>query len=427
MSNEAVAAPRGLEDVDFFSPANLVDPHPVLRRLRRESPILPAYQASHGRVQYLITTYDLVQQVLTNPALYSSEYAAILAGAGQSHPDVDAIRAQGFQEINSILTSDGSEHKRLRSLVGAAFVPQRVKKMGEDLVEVIERIIDGFADRGECDFNAEFAALLPAHSLARVMGFDHDRYADIHRWSNAIASRFGQMADLDQQIADERAILEAKRYMVEVVTQRRAAPGDDLISDLIAARAENEQPLTDLEILSTIFILLIGGIETTLGLIGFVMVRLLRDPTLMAAVRADEALVQPLVEEVLRMETPIAAMWRIACADVELGGVAIPKGSVLMTRLDSANRDETRFRDPDTFNMARPGNMRHVSFGGGVHACLGFRLARLELALAIPALLHRLQNIRIVEEKSDLRLVPSTHARNLRALHIAFDAKRMES
>jgi cytochrome P450 len=421
MSNEVVAVPQGLEDIDFFSTVTLADPHPVLRRLRREAPVFPAYQASHGRVQYLVTTYDLVQQVLTSPQLYSSRYVAILAGEGRSHPEVDAIRAQGFQEINSILTSDDGEHKRLRSLVGAAFVPQRVKKMGEDLVEVIEALIDGFASRGECDFNAEFAALLPAHSLARVMGFDHDRYADIHRWSNAIASRFGQMADVDQQIADERAILEAKRYMVEIVAQRRAVPGDDLISDLIAARAEDETPLTDLEILSTIFILLIGGIETTLGLLGFVMVRLLRDPALMAAVRADESLVPPLVEEVLRMETPIAAMWRIARADVELGGVAIPRGSILMTRLDSANRDEKRFANPDRFDMGRAGNMRHVSFGGGVHACLGFRLARLELAIAIPALLRRLKNIRIVEEKSDLDIVPSTHARNLRALHIAFD------
>ncbi len=423
MSSEAVVAPKGLEDIDFFSPGTLADPHPILRRLRRDAPVFPAHQASHGRVQYLVTTYDLVQQVLTAPHLYSSQYVAILAGEGRSHPDVDAIRAQGFQEINSILTSDDGEHKRLRSLVGAAFVPQRVKKMGEDLVDVIESLIDGFSGRGQCDFNAEFAALLPAHSLARVMGFDHDRYADIHRWSNAIASRFGQMADIGQQIEDERAILEAKRYMVEIVRQRRAAPGDDLISDLIAARAENEQPLSDLEILSTIFILLIGGIETTLGLLGFVMVRLLRDPELMAAVRVDEALVQPLVEEVLRMETPIAAMWRIARADVDLGGVSIPKGAILMTRLDSANRDESRFANPDVFDMRRPGNMRHVSFGGGVHACLGFRLARLELAIAIPALLRRLKNISIVEDKSDLRLVPSTHARNLRALHIAFDAE----
>ncbi|MBW8911340.1 MAG: cytochrome P450 [Sphingomonas sp.] len=127
-----------------------------------------------------------------------------------------------------------------------------------------------------------------------------------------------------------------------------------------------------------------------------------------------------LVDEVLRFDTPIAGMWRIAREDLELGGTHIPKGSILMVRLDSANRDETRFEDPDRFDIHRKGNIRHLSFGGGAHSCLGFRLARQEVILAVPALLRRLKDVRIVEARSDLGIVPSTHARVLKALHLAF-------
>lgn len=414
--------PAGM--IDFFSPENLANPHPLLRRLRQEAPVFPAYQASHGRVQYLVTTYDLVQEVLTNPQRFSSNYLEMLSGGGREDPEVEAIRARGFREINSILTSDDAEHKRLRSLVATAFVPARVRKMADDLVQVIDDLIDGFAHKGECDFLQEFASLLPAHALAQVMGFEEARYADIHRWSNAIAGRFGQMASLEQRIVNEEAILEAKAYMVETIARRRREPGDDLISALIAARFEDEVPLTELEILATIFILLIGGTETTFGTLGFAIGRLLREPGLLAAVRTDPALLPLVVEEVLRIDTPIAGMWRIAREDLELGGTFIPKGAILMVRLDSANRDDGRFEDPERFDIHRKGNIRHLSFGGGAHACLGFRLARQEVNLAIPALLRRLPDLSIVEERSDLGIVPSTHARVPRALHLAFTATR---
>lgn len=409
-----------LNEVDFFSRDILAAPLEFLKRLRHESPVFAARQTSHSRVQYLVTTYELVQYVLQNSALFSSDYVHILSGGGASDPEVEAIRSQGFEEVPSLLTADDRAHKRMRGLVGAAFTPVRIKAMSEQLHHVVNDLLNQFSARGECDFSNEFAAALPTRALATIMDFSPERYNDVTRWGAAIARRFGQMGSLQERIEDEKAILEAKRHIVELISLRRQSPGADLISDLVAAQMSGEEPLSELEILSTIFILLVGGTETTFATLNWCAYHLLKNPAVLEAVSSDEALVPLFIEEILRFYTPVAAFWRIARTDVELAGVLIPRGSVLMVRVDSANRDEAMFSNPDVFDIHRRNNARHLSFGGGVHACIGFRLGKMELNHSIPAILSRLRRLRINELQSDLSVVPSTHARNLHRLYINF-------
>lgn len=410
-----------LADTDFFSEGVLAHPYAFLRRMRAEAPVFPAYQASHARRQYLVATYDLIQQVLTNPQRFSSNYLPILSGGGTLDPEVEAVRAKGFEEVDSLLTADDGDHRRMRKLVSNAFTPRRIKAMNDTLRTVVEDLIDRFAAQGECDFIAEFASGLPSNALAHIMGIDRARYDDVDRWGAAIARRFGQMGTLEERIADEYTILEAKDFMDELIAERRANPGDDLISDLVTAEADDEAPLTEAEIRATIFILLVGGTETTFSTLNFCMAHLAQDEAMRTRLTQNEADISAFIDEVLRFYTPVAGTWRIAREDVSLGGVDIPSGSILMVRLDSANRDPGQFERPDTFDIDRKGNARHLGFGGGAHSCIGFRVAKLELQHSISALLKRLKSPRLIEEGTDLDIVPSTHARCIRKLRLAFE------
>lgn len=418
--NQAADKMESLDEIDFFSTEVLASPYEYLRKARAESPVVPIRATPNQRVQFLVTTYPLVQEVLINPQRFSSDYQGILSAGGKVDPQVEAIRSQGFEEVNSVLTADDADHRRLRGLIATAFVPARLRAMNAGLEKVVAERIDSFVDRGECDFIQDFAAWLPSAALASLMGLEHGRNEEIQEWSAAITRRFGQMGTLEERIADEQAILEAKRFMEELVAERRRNPGADLVSDLILARDEDENRLSELEIYATIFILLVGATETTFSTLIFAMMHLIQHPDMRAQLRDDPSLVPLFIEEVLRFYTPVAGFWRIAREDVTLGGTFIPEGSVMMVRVDSANRDPSQFENPDIFDIHRKNNVRHLSFSGGAHACLGFRLAKQELAIAIPALIRQLDEPEIDMKKSDLGILPSTHSRCIRALHIRF-------
>lgn len=408
------------ELVDFFSEEMLSAPHDFLQDVRENAPVVEIQTSPIQRIQYLVSRYDLVQYVLTNPQLFSSNYQDILSSGGRTDPEVDAIRVQGFEEVASVLTADDDDHRRLRGLISGAFTAARIRTISETLEEVVQDRIDLFVEKGSCDFMHDFADWLPSAALATMMGLDSSRNDEIQRWALAITRRFGGMGELEQRIADEKAILEAKQFMVDLVEARRRAPGDDLVSDLLAARGENNERLSELEIFSTVFILLVGATETTFNTLNFAMLHLLQHAGLRGQLRIDPSLVPAFVDEVLRYYTPVAGVWRIVREDLELGGMSLKEGTLIMVRFDAANRDPAQFEDPEEFNIHRKNNGRHLSFSGGPHTCIGFRLAKQELCIAIPALLERLEEPQLDSEKSDLSLMPAAHARALRSLHFTF-------
>jgi cytochrome P450 len=205
------------------------------------------------------------------------------------------------------------------------------------------------------------------------------------------------------------------------VRARRAEPRDDLISNLVNVRLDGLEPLTDVEAAALTFEISVAGNETTRNTLMSGLVQLLRHPDQLEALRDDPSLTANAVEELLRYETPATSMWRIATRDTELGGFAIPAGAELLLRYDAANRDPAKFADPDAFDIRRKNARTHVAFGApGVHRCLGQMLARKELAIALPKLLNRLRNIRIVGD-SDTAYWPGLMHRGIGSLHIAFD------
>lgn len=425
MLSTEIIEPRGsLSEIDFFSREVIGRPLGFLDRARKESPVVKVPTSDTQRVQYLVTTYDLVKQVLTNPDLFSSDYSAILKGHEKDDPAVEAIKKQGFKEIHSVLTSDGADHTRMRGLVLKAFTAEKIQSMETSFHQVVAELLDHFQHKGQCDFSNEFANQLPANVLAALLGEGKDKHDDFLRWSHAIARRFGQLMDLENRITDEKIILEAKQYMEQLVKDRRLSPKNDLVSDLIAARDEDENRLSELELLANIFIMFTGATETTTSALIYSMAHLAEDQELQTQLRAQPENIPLFIDEILRFYTPVAGVWRVVRQDLELGGVSMKKGDVIMVRFDSANRDPSQFDNPDTFDIFRKNNSRHVSFSSGPHMCVGFRLARMEMTLALNAILSRLKNIRIDEKLSDLDIQPSTHARCLKDLHIQFEARQ---
>jgi cytochrome P450 len=410
-----------LANYNYFDPALLSDPYDFYQRLRAEAPV---YKARHPELDfdiYLVTTYPLVQEAAGNPALYSSAFAHVLLGGGAVNPEADRIIASAPCEPSLLLTYDDPVHKRRRLLVSGAFTPRMVAMMADSIAEITDSLVDNFIEKGACDFLREFAIHLPTYVIADILGLPRTYYDRVAEWSDAIILRVGQMATKDQEIAAAHLIVEFRRFILSMISERRENPGNDLLSVVMNAESNGEAPLTDMELLGFAQEVLVAGNETTRNTLVGGIARLLRHPEQLRLLREDPTLTANAVDEILRLETPASAMWRIATADTTLGGVRIPQGGVISLRYDSANRDERQFKNGEDFDIRRPNARTHLSFSTGIHHCMGQNLARKELTLALPKILMRLKNLRLVEEKSDLRYKPNIMIRALRELFLAFD------
>jgi cytochrome P450 len=419
MASEQLAQ-KNLDDCDFFSPEVLMDPHPLLARLRRERPVAKFRQPGVDRDIYVVTSYALVGEVFRDHNRFSSNFLEMFTGGGRAAPEAVAILKKTWPEVNTLLTADEPDHTRLRSLAAKGFMPARVNRMSNLIGQCITVLIDKFIERGECDFVREFAVPLPINSIGAVLGIPSSYYGKLYDWTFALARRFGQMGTPAEQVADAHQILELKDFIAETVRSRREHPKDDLLSDLVTARVDGVSPFSEFETLSTALILIVGGAETTRSSLISGMAHLLRNPAQLELLRNDLALIPRAVDEILRIDPPGPGTWRVAKQDVSIGGATIPGGSLVMIRKDSANRDTTVFEDPDSFNILRPNANRHLSLGNGIHYCIGFRLAKEQISQSLAALITRLPDLRMIPEKSDLRPHLSMHLRCLRGLSIGF-------
>jgi cytochrome P450 len=288
-----------------------------------------------------------------------------------------------------MLGMDGDKHRRYRALASTAFRQKVMMRWESELIEqVANGLIDRFVDRGQAELVTEFTFPYPTQIIARLLGLPREDYKQFQRWSIAILSFLSQQ---------EKAIVasrEVQEYVSPILEERRRHPQEDLISDLAQAELDGEH-LSDDEICSFIRLLLPAGVETTYRSTGNLLLTLLSNPDQLDAIRADRGLVPQAIEESLRLETPLLNITRIATKDTEVDGVPVPAGSTVMLMLASANRDETRFPDPDRYDIFREDPKPHISFGHGPHACLGLHLARMEMRVALHLLLDRLPNLRV--------------------------------
>jgi cytochrome P450 len=407
---------EALSRIDFFSPEIVEDPFEANALARREAPV---YRVP-GAPIFLVSTYDLVVEAASKPEVFSNDFSAALQGKARDDEEIRGVIAEGWPQVDTLLTADPPRHTRFRKLVNLAFSPARVNRIESDIEDLVDSIIDRFIDARHCEFVAEFCVPLPLTVIADQLGVPRTDLALFKEWSDAFADRLGGMLTRDQELACARKVVAFQHYMKARLDERREAPRDDLLSDLVQARIEGEQPLDTAELLSIVQQLLVAGNETTTNAIAAGMLYLIQNPQELAKVRANPDLIRNMVEEILRLETPTNNMWRVVKQPAMLGGVAIPAGSMVLLRFGSANRDETRFPDPDRFDVERRNANRHLAFGSGIHTCVGNMLSRKETQVAFRRLLARLRNVRLAPG-NDLTHHSNMLLRGLTKLHIEFD------
>lgn len=408
---------KTLADFDFFDPAVAEDPYAFYAALRREAPV----HRVPGLGFFVVSRYDDVVEALRQPERFSNRFGqAMQARMGGPRREIVEIWEKGWPPVDTLLTNDPPSHARYRALVNKAFSARRVSAIEPKVRGIAADLVDGFAGAGRVDLVAAFAVPLPLTVIADELGVPREDLPRFKRWSDDSVAPLGQMITPAREIACAESIVEFQHYFFGKLEERRVAPRDDLLSDLVQARVDGERPLDTGEMLSILQQLLVAGNETTTNLIASAMLLLLDHPEQMARVRATPSLVSNLVEEALRLEAPVQGMWRVAMEDTEIAGVAIPKGSFLMLRYGAANRDEGRFPDPDAFDVGRENARAHLSFGLGIHFCVGAALARKEAVIAFETLFSRFRSIRLAPG-NDLRHTPSILLRGLEKLVIELE------
>jgi cytochrome P450 len=301
------------------------------------------------------------------------------------------------------------------------FSNKRVEGMQAYMEEIATELIDGWIDDGEVDLLNRFCVPFPVWIIADQLGVPRSDLVLFKRWSDAFASRLSQFASAEQELEDASLIVEFQHYFVDMIKKRRQDPQDNIISDLAHATIDEGRSLSFEEMLSILQQVLVAGNETSTATIAAGVLSLIQNPGQLTKLQADPSLIPNAVEEILRMETPSCGLWRVVKQDTELQGIAIPAGSMLMVRFASANRDEQVFDGPESMDVCRHNAGDNLSFGQGVHFCLGAQLARKELNVAFSHLLARTSNWQLTPDKNNLRHWPNLILRGLEELHISFD------
>ncbi len=405
---------------NFFEPATLVDPFGYYQAAHASAPILPVAEQN----LHIVFNYDLIAEATGRTEEFSNDFGALLGGTRAQDPELRAILDKGWPAPPTLLTADPPVHTRFRKLVNLAFSMPRVNAIEADIRAKVIGLIEGFADRGECEFLEEFAVPLPVSMIAKQIGLE-DQLDRVKRWSDAGVDQLSQMISKERELECARDGVEFQHVIKAKIDERRAHGGDDLLTDLVEARIDGEQPLTDPEIMSIMNQFMVAGNETTTSTLAGAMLQLIRNPAQLAKAAAaaggkDIKVIGNLVEEALRTETPTAGMWRVVTRDAELGGHILPKGSMLHLRYAAANRDPAKFPEPDRFDIERANARTHLAFGRGIHMCVGNMLSRKEIAVAFDELLARLTNFAVTDEAA-INVPPNMLLRGITKLPISFE------
>jgi cytochrome P450 len=342
----------------------------------------------------VVTSYDAVDQVFRNPAAYSAAVAQ--APLAPIVPEAQRILlAGGHKPQPSMVSLDEPEHARLRKPAARAFSMKRVTAMIPAIEATTARLLDAVAGAKEFDLVAALAFPLPATIVFSLMGVPPADHAQLKQWCGYRAALgWGRPAPEDQvDIATNMAAY--RKYLRDLVDAKVSAPADDLASDLIAIHREAPDRLTLDEIASILFSLSFAGHETTTGLIGNTVRRLLEDPARWAEITAHPDLIPNAVEESLRYDPSVPVWRRITTRPVTLAGVDLPAGARLFLWLAAAGRDEEAFDRPSEFDLHRTSAENHLAFGKGLHYCLGANLGKLEAQIAVAELARRYPHLHL--------------------------------
>ncbi len=375
----------------MLTPEGRRDPHRIYRQLRERA---PRHKSDFGPL-WILTRYEDCRTILRDNRF------------GKADPDPDASpnpvfgaprrRRTDVRLTKSLLNLNPPDHTRLRGLVSRGFTPKRVDALRPAVGAMCDAVLDELAAAGEADVLDALAFPLPVRVIGELVGVppaDRDRFRPLVRTA-AAALEPGTGDDVVDAALE--AMDEMTDYFRSHIALRRSEPADDLTSVLIAAQ-EDEDRLTEDEMIATLILIFAAGFETTTNLIGNGLVTLLRHPDELARLRSDRSLLPAAVEEILRFESPVQLDARTALEDADLDGIAMPAGTMAITLLGAANRDPDVFDDPETFRIV-PREPHVMSFASGIHYCLGASLARLEGQEVFGRLLDRFEHIELLDDE----------------------------
>ncbi len=395
-------------EYDLFSHRARQDPYPMYRRIREEAPVY-----WDGR-KWTLSRYDDVLAALTDPR-WSVEQVDFPNDTEEAD---GSLLNDTFRDM--LLLVDPPRHSRLRGLVAQAFSAKAIRDLTADIERLVDELLDDVRPRGEIDVIADLGNPLPGQVIATMLGVPAEDQPYFKRWATSIAYALDSTGSPD---ADERLrrgrqdIRELAAYLRDVIAARRRAPRNDLITALVRAR-DQEDRLSEAEIISTIALILFAGNETTTNLIGNGVLTLLRSPDALAQVRDAPEYLRWAIEEILRFESPVQYISRCALEPVTIDGYEVQPGEWAVFVIGAANRDPSQFADPDRFDPTRKPN-RHLGFGYGTHFCLGAPLARLQGQIAIKAVVQQLPGLELATPEVSWR--DTTGFRGLTALPVVFD------
>jgi cytochrome P450 len=401
---------------DLLDPEVNHDPYPFFARLREEDPV--HYSEAHRA--WLVTRYDDVAAGLADLRLSSDRVRPLL----NAMPEDKRATAGPVMELIAdwMVVTDPPVHTRMRKLATKAFHPRKVVAMEDRIRALVDQYLDAFIAGGEQDLVAGFAFPLPATVISELIGAPVQDAERFKAWSQElalVAFGAGGQARAERHARALRSVEEMFEYFGALIDVKRAAPGDDMISDLIAG--DDGDGLDDDEMKAMCALMLFAGHETTTTTITSAVKVLLENPEQLALVREDPKLGGKAVEEVLRVEGAIKVLHRWVVEDLELRGRHIKKGDRVLLIPAAANRDPEKFDDPDRFDITRSPNP-HLAFGKGVHACIGAMLARIEMRVAVARMAERLTNLRFADDPPAFAWTPSLASRGLAELRVAHDA-----
>jgi cytochrome P450 len=403
---------------DPFDPELQADPFAYYALCRREAPV---YQDSDSGI-FFVSSYEHVRDAMERSEDFSNEFAMADASR-EAGRRAGGDAGSGWALIDTMGTANPPEPKSFRSVVTRALQMKRVRALEPRIFEIAESLVDRFVGRGQVELRREFAVPLPLRLIAEQLGVPTRDMPLFKTWSEAFVRQLSAMATPEELTQVDRHILEFQRYFAKVLEGRRVNRQDDIISDLVHASSVGGRPLDIAATLSILQQLLVAGNETTAAALMEGMLLFIRHPDQLAKLEADPSLLPGAIEEILRLASPMASMWRRCKHETELGGVTIPAGSMCLLRLISANRDEQVFSDPERFDIERSNASDHLSFGYGTHFCLGVELARAELREGFGELLRRITNPRLVRGAEPPRHIASILHWGLAELRIQFDAR----
>lgn len=372
---------------------------------------------------YVVSRYDDIAYVSGNTDIFSNQTFVIHSERADT-PDGRAIADRyrergGVIRMDTMVTADAPVHARYRTLVDKVFTPSFVKRLEPLLGELCDELIDEFSERGFADLVDEFCIRLPMYVIVDQLGVDRAEWRTFKLWSDATIGLIDPSLPLERKLELADHHIDMELFLIEQARRFRAEPVDKMLSNLANAQVDGRY-LDDVEFVSIAEQLFVAGNETTTSAIGHAVRQLILNPEIRDRLLAEPAKVGAYVEEILRLHAPSPHLYRTVLKDTEIGGVAIPKGSLVMISYLAANRDENTYKCPEAIDLERPGIRNHLAFGRGIHYCLGNLLARGEMRQAVARLLARIPDMTFDPAYPEPGFAPLFHVHTLDQLHVRF-------